>query len=115
MRWFAALMTVLFGLFAVVQFNDPDGIAWILAYGYAALVCFFVLLRFPYYMSAMCGTVGFLYAFSVTAKALYQNYSAERLNEFGGLTIALGVMTFLAVVAIRDKRRGQLSPHSQTR
>ena len=36
MRWMAYGMALLFGFAAAVQFNDPDPLRWILAYGLAA-------------------------------------------------------------------------------
>lgn len=38
MRWLYGFVSLLFMSFAAVQFNDPDGLVWIAAYLFAALV-----------------------------------------------------------------------------
>ena len=39
MRLVNFLLALLFALFAIVQYNDPDPLRWILLYGFVALVC----------------------------------------------------------------------------
>ena len=41
MKVVPAILTVLFALFAIVQFNDPDPWAWIAMYGFVAVVAGF--------------------------------------------------------------------------
>lgn len=41
----AGLLTLIFLAFAIVQYNDPDPVIWMLCYATYALVCFSALVR----------------------------------------------------------------------
>ncbi|MCY2685671.1 transmembrane 220 family protein [Salinimicrobium sp. TH3] len=44
MRIFNALFAIIFLFSAIVQYNDPDPLLWMVIYGYGALVCLLAIL-----------------------------------------------------------------------
>jgi hypothetical protein len=60
MRWTSGLNLLgmlLFAGFAAVQYNDPDPLVWILAYGYVAMLCLMASLRVRVLGPALAGAV----------------------------------------------------------
>jgi len=47
MKFFNIFFSVVFILFAVVQFNDPDPYLWVPIYLYPALLCYFKVMQKP--------------------------------------------------------------------
>ena len=62
------LFTLLFGLGAAVQYNDPDSLAWIIIYLVAAIISlFFALNKLNIFIPLICGVacfIGFVYTLS---------------------------------------------------
>ena len=94
-------MTVVFLLSAAVQYNDPDGILWILVYGVAAAVCVgFAMGRAKAWHASVVAIGALIWAVTlipgfwgqVSASDLFGSMSmktmaVERAREFGGLLI----------------------------
>jgi hypothetical protein len=63
MRFLALFFAVMFILFAIVQYNDPDPAFWMAIYGYAALVSLmFFLRRFSLQATALGAIAYFILA-----------------------------------------------------
>ncbi|NQW78532.1 MAG: hypothetical protein HQ449_04380 [Chitinophagaceae bacterium] len=58
MKFFNIFFSVVFILFAVVQYNDPDAYLWIPIYLYPALLCYLKFIQKP--ISKMAYWAGFL-------------------------------------------------------
>lgn len=41
MKWFALVLSLVFLIFGILQYNDSDAWVWMLVYFYMALLCFF--------------------------------------------------------------------------
>lgn len=78
MRITNSILFILFTLFAVVQYNDPDPLVWILIYGYTAILC--LLAAFKKYYTAFYIIGGFI-SF-VWSLFLFQSIFLA-LKEFG--------------------------------
>lgn len=105
----AIFFGLLFLLFAVVQYNDPDPEVWVPIYGAAAIACFMVYANVArwWFLAAM----GLLYVVA----AIYQwppvfegflfsevgmrSMNIEMARESGGLAICALVMVFLAFLS----------------
>lgn len=112
MRVFNILFIVVFILFAVLQYNDPDPYVWVPVYLYAAFLCFRALthkLDMQLYILGFVVYTGYaIYLFFDKTGVLdwLQEHEAENLvqsmkatkpwieetREFGGLAIILLVM-----------------------
>ena len=58
MRTVALVFALLFAAAAIVQYNDPDPLVWILFYGIAAISCLlFYLNRFPSILGLILGGI----------------------------------------------------------
>lgn len=44
MRIFNGVLSAIFIIFAVLQYNDPDPFQWIVIYGYVAVICAFAMI-----------------------------------------------------------------------
>jgi hypothetical protein len=114
MRYLAIFFTVMFILFAIVQYNDPDPFLWIPIYAYAALMSYLAY-RQKYIMPALfIGLIGYLvgaiYYFppsmsdwihaEETAKSLQMKMPfVEEARESMGLgicVIAMGIFLYAA-------------------
>ncbi|MDZ7694483.1 MAG: transmembrane 220 family protein [Balneolaceae bacterium] len=106
------VMAVLFLFAAGVQFNDPDGIEWILLYGSAAVACLLYATgryrRFVPVVVLLAALVwaGFIFpaffegeSFSLRtfSSVRMTNMEYETAREFGGLMV---VSIWMAVIAI---------------
>lgn len=114
MRYLNLTLAILFVLFAVLQYNDPDPYIWIPIYAYAATLCFLAFRGRQFKIALLAGIV-FCLAFAIylfldkdgvlswvrnhQAESLVQTMKAtkpwiEQSREFGGLLIvilALGI------------------------
>jgi hypothetical protein len=77
MKIFNIFFCVVFILFAVVQYNDPDPYLWIPIYLYPALLCYFKVIKKP--ISKMAYWAGFL-VFGVYA--LYKMFDTNGIIDW---------------------------------
>ena len=98
------LMSLLFLLSVVVQYNDPDPLGWMAIYGAALATCLAALWgRMPRWLPAVVGVAAALWAAILLPTVLGQVSISEMFRETGMATLeieeareALG----LAIVAI---------------
>ena len=103
-RIVALLFALLFTSAAIVQYNDPDPIIWILFYGIAAVCCLlFFANRFPPILGLILGILylgGAVWVWPAKFEGLGLGSgdieNIERGREALGLIIVAGVMFFLA-------------------
>ncbi|MEQ8240352.1 MAG: transmembrane 220 family protein [Cyclobacteriaceae bacterium] len=109
---------VLFSLFAMVQYNDPDGPAWILIYGSVAIVSLLSAVR-VYRRSIVMGMIIALSIFAIYLSPHFYDYLLaanknelfgdmvyekpyiEGTREFGGVVIA--ILCLLGLLRINRK------------
>lgn len=120
MRIFAGLWALLFAVFAVLQYNDPDPTQWIFIYGAAAMVCASYALNHALRSTAIAvAGVALVWALllipdfigKVGPADMFQSMQAERPEieaerESGGLLVVVGVLGIL--VAVQSARRRKL-------
>lgn len=125
MKIFNLVFAILFAVFAVLQYNDPDPILWIPIYLYAAVLCWFAFRGRYYTVPMFIGiAVYVLYAIYLfftddgvvdwvnkyNAESLTQSMKAaspwiEDTREFFGLCILIFVMVMDVMYA--KKLKGQ--------
>lgn len=115
MRTFAGIWAILFAVFVVLQYNDPDPTQWMFIYGAAALVCASYALNYPFRSTALAvAGVSLVWAVllipdffgKVGPGDMFQSMKAERPEieeerEAGGLLLVVGVMGALVVMQRR--------------
>ena len=89
----------------LVQYNDPDGVVWMLIYGYSVVVT--VPAIFGVYTAwAIPGTLGYLGGFAALVPTFEHPYlKSELTREGGGLFIAGVWMLCLAIAWYRSPAR----------
>ena len=112
MRIFNLIFFILFVLFAVLQYNDPDPWIWIPIYGYAAVLCLLAFRRKYYPVAYLIGIAVYFgyavylfftkdgvldWAIKHEAESIVQTMKAEKpwvedTREFGGLLILIVVL-----------------------
>jgi len=99
------VMLPLLILSILVQYNDPDGIVWMLIYGYSVVVT--VPAIFGVYTAwAIPGTLGYLGGFAALVPTFEHPYlKSELTREGGGLFIAGVWMLCLAIAWYRSPAR----------
>jgi hypothetical protein len=112
MRYVNGFFCVLFVLFAIVQYNDPDAIVWILIYGITAVwagVAAFSPARFAH-SQALLGVFG-LSLLVLVAAAIYDWppsiadwYENELVREGLGLIIATVALLVVAYTLWRTRQ-----------
>jgi hypothetical protein len=113
MRIFAILMAVVFVVFAVLQYNDPDPYLWIPIYLYAAL------LSVLYYRGRVSRTLLLVSAALFLAGAIYmwpavwegvelQNGMKTANIEFGRESLGLGLIFVTLVIYALTLRRSAI-------
>jgi hypothetical protein len=109
-------MVAIFILCAIVQYNDPDALLWMVIYGLSALVCFLFLfgrLNWGYSALMALGTFGaVLYlapqvigkiSFTEIFGSMYmENLTVEKAREMGGLII---IAVWMTILTIRLRRK----------
>lgn len=119
MRYLAIFFTVVFILFAIVQYNDPDPWLWIPIYGYAALMSYLAYQK-KYIMPALIiGLIGYIagaiYYFppsitdwinaEETAKSLQMKMPfVEEARESLGLLICVIAMGIFLYAGYRQRK-----------
>ena len=78
LRWLNVFMTVVFALCVAVQYNDPDGIVWMLIYAYAVVVTAMAAAN-RYTLLAIIGFFGFFAGFVYLSPGLLQIDDATEL------------------------------------
>ncbi|MBC7849652.1 MAG: transmembrane 220 family protein [Chitinophagaceae bacterium] len=123
MRITNLVFSIIFLLFAALQYNDPDPYIWIPIYSYAAVLCFLAF-RGKYYPRAFFGGIVAFLIYAVflfftnngvldwaqkhEAESLVQTMKAEKpwvedTREFGGLLILIIVFS---INYIFSKKKG---------
>ena len=123
-RIFATLNYVWMGafvVFALLQFNDPDAVLWMLAYGLAAATCLLAALgRCPWVLPMLVGLGTAVWGLMVASQAEGVSWSdmtstfsmktleVEQAREAGGLLIvALWMAVVTAVCWMRHRARSK--------
>lgn len=122
--WLAAnaLFMVMFALSAVVQYNDPDPLRWVLLYGAAAAVCALALatpLR-HWWAPAAVGAVALFWAASIAPRVIGQvrfldmfgafemkSVEIEESREMYGLLL---IVAWMLVLTVRSARPSSAPP-----
>jgi hypothetical protein len=122
MRYLAIFFTVIFILFAIVQYNDPDPVLWIPIYLYAAFMSYLVFKKRYIIPALALGAIGYLigaiYYFppsvadwinaEETAKSLQMKMPfVEEARESMGLGICLIAMCIYLYVAYKERKSQQ--------
>lgn len=123
MKLFNLVFAILFALFAVLQYNDPDPYLWIPIYGYACIVCY---LNYKNKYDKFTHIAGIIFCLGFGLKLLFirdgvmdwiYRHDAENLvqsmkatkpwventREFGGLLI---ILITLLINMILNKKAG---------
>lgn len=113
-----AVMLLAFVFSVAVQYNDPDGIVWMVLYGLAAIVCGLALARRQYrFFAAAVLVASLLWAASLAPRVLghvpfldmfgafeMKNIGIEESREMYGLLIVAVWMAVLTIAPVT--RRG---------
>ena len=119
MKLFHLLIAVLFVLFAVVQWNDPDPLLWIVVYLIISVVALLAFRDRHYFWFNLVFTMTLLVSTSfyvvdviewwnddmpsITESMKASSPYIERIREFFGLITALVAMTFYLVLSKKIK------------
>ncbi|NNF01620.1 MAG: hypothetical protein HKN22_02960 [Bacteroidia bacterium] len=66
MRIYSGITFLLFGYFAIIQYNDPDGIWWIIMYAVVAITALFHILKLKSIIPSYFGMLILVYAIVLT-------------------------------------------------
>lgn len=114
MRILLGLLLLLMLLFGAVQYNDPDGVLWMIIYTVPAVWCGLVLYkptlftRIPinivYWASVALTVIGVVYYWPITPRFWTKEvwYNVETAREGMGLMIVLGVLLYTRICARRQ-------------
>jgi MFS family permease len=119
MRSVTAMIAVALAAFAALQYDDPDGAAWTVSYGAAALWCALVAWRperfsrrwaiLPWAMGILSAGAAVV-AFWPTADAWWRVevwWRAERVREGMGLMIVAAALVWALMTSLKaGERRG---------
>jgi len=115
-------MAALFGFAAVLQYNDPDPVRWMIVYSAAMVVTAAAAVRgtvppiAPLIVAVVALVWGLVWSTDVPGLAAYErmfdswemkNAAVEEARETGGLMIVSGWMLLLAVQGWRSRRAGR--------
>ena len=114
-----ALLALLFFLAAVLQYNDPDPLRWVLLYGSAGVACALASFRWlPWPLPAAVALVALVWALTlaphvfghVQMPELFETWKmkdsrVEVGRETYGLLLVFAWTTVLTIVARRKRRR----------
>ncbi len=120
MRILNWIMAVVFLLSLIVQYNDPDPLAWMIVYGMATMVCLlFGLRKLHWRWSAGAGLVALVWSLSlfpplfaspdpiiwkdVFVDAAMKTRTVEYVREIGGLWIIVGWMGVLTFSSVKSR------------
>jgi hypothetical protein len=92
---------LIFGLFAVAQYNDPDALVWIALYSYAAFLSL-IWVKTPKTMLALIGLMMYAVALWIEPPSFSNDWiKVETSREGNGLLICAVWMAVLLVVSLR--------------
>lgn len=99
----AGLLTLTFVVFAVVQYNDPDPVVWMICYSIYALICFSALVRplnrmwyvFAFFVAIVFAFIQWPERWEGLGETMF-NENVERGREALGLVIC-GVASLLCI------------------
>jgi hypothetical protein len=110
---------LIFLLCVVVQYNDPDPLAWMAVYGAAFVCCIlFAVRKLPFYLPAVVGLVSLIWAIlilpdvwglTIPIKEVFATIhmlspGVEEVREMGGLLI---VSFWMFVLFLKSKMSGK--------
>jgi len=99
---------VVFGLFAAVQYNDPDWLVWMLGYGYAAFIAVYAGRGRYLTPLAVLGLVVYsAWLFLINPSFDRRWLQSEEAREGAGLLICALWMIVLLAPAIHVKARSK--------
>lgn len=104
------VFTVLFAVSAVLQYNDPDSLHWIIIYGVAALISLlFALNKIRYIIPLVLGIlafIGFVYLYPADFQGFDLNDGDIKTVELGREAFGLLIISIvLLIFAFRIKRK----------
>lgn len=104
------VFTVLFAVGAVLQYNDPDSLHWIVIYGVAALISLlFALNKIRYIIPLVLGIlafIGFVYLYPADFQGFDLNDGDIKTVELGREAFGLLIISILLLIfAFRIKRK----------
>ena len=116
MRVANGVFTVLLILFAAVQYNDPDGMFWVVVYGIGAVWCAIACFKptvyagqtfFAYLLSLAAAFAGLAYFWPTTPQWWMQDvwWETETAREGMGMMILIVALLIAGGVAFRQRRR----------
>jgi hypothetical protein len=119
MKYLYLVLTVIFVLFAILQYNDPDPEIWMPLYGYAAVMSFFMFLG---RMTNPAWSIIGVLLFAITAiqdwpstfkgmenAMTIMRPEIERARETSGMMICAATMLFYVIIILRNKRKKSVS------
>ena len=120
MKTINIFLAILFVIFAIVQYNDPDPWIWIALYGYIALISVFAVFKKYHLPALILGIIiciigiGMLIpavldwinkgASSITGSMKAESPHVELVREFLGLAIMLGALIFHMITGYKLRR-----------
>lgn len=115
-RFIALLLGIVFVLFCLVQYNDPDTLVWIVLYGFAAGLSYAVYFRKLYPKITLIAFLGYLTGAFYKWPATYEGITLsmdykveiEEARESLGLLICALVMGYYLYLARREKYRASV-------
>lgn len=118
MRWVNGFFCVLMGLFAIVQYNDPDGVLWLLIYAVPAVWAGIAAFRpdmlragrlvVPAYGLCLAAAVaGAIYLWPTEIATWWDN---EEVREGLGLLIITAVLVSVGFTLFRERGKPSLQP-----
>jgi hypothetical protein len=123
MRIFKGILTVIMIVFAILQWNDPDALIWMVVYGYVALMAGQSFFRVSIRPAILAGIIGLFLGMmfyipdvvrwfslgmpSITGEMKAETPFIELIREFLGLLIALLVMVYLFYNGESGRRKAE--------
>lgn len=123
MKIIKGILTVILIVFAILQWNDPDGLIWIIVYGYVALMSGQSWFGKPSSRFILAGIIGLVFGMifyipdvvrwigsgmpSITGQMKAETPFIELIREFLGLLIALLVMVYLYYDGRSGRRKAE--------
>lgn len=118
MRWVNGFSCVVMGLFAVVQYNDPDAVLWILIYAIPALWAGTAAFRpgslgtgplvlLAYGLCLAAAVAGTMYLWPSEIATWWDN---EEVREGLGLIVMTMALLIVGLTVLRERRETSMRP-----